>query len=50
MDNYDIRNFRMDILGQFGAITIDQSWDIHMEFPYGTMADDEMRNLNVPTL
>lgn len=28
----------------------DPPWDIHMELPYGTMADDEMRNLNVPTL
>ncbi|KAB2608912.1 N6-adenosine-methyltransferase MT-A70-like [Pyrus ussuriensis x Pyrus communis] len=23
----------------------DPPWDIHMELPYGTMADDEMRNL-----
>lgn len=28
----------------------DPPWDIHMELPYGTMADDEMRNLNVPAL
>ena len=28
----------------------DPPWDIHMELPYGTMQDDEMRNLNVPTL
>nr|ABR17536.1 unknown [Picea sitchensis] len=48
--NCDIRNFRMDILGQFGVIMADPPWDIHMELPYGTMADDEMRNLNVPTL
>ncbi|KAE8683907.1 putative N6-adenosine-methyltransferase MT-A70-like [Hibiscus syriacus] len=46
----DIRNFRMDILGQFGVIMADPPWDIHMELPYGTMADDEMRNLNVPAL
>ncbi|KAK3005526.1 hypothetical protein RJ639_016366 [Escallonia herrerae] len=48
--NCDIRNFRMDILGQYGVIMADPPWDIHMELPYGTMADDEMRNLNVPAL
>ncbi|KAG0625595.1 hypothetical protein M758_2G067100 [Ceratodon purpureus] len=46
----DIRNFKMDVLGQFGVIMADPPWDIHMELPYGTMADDEMRNLNVPAL
>ncbi|KOB68573.1 Inducer of meiosis 4 [Operophtera brumata] len=25
-------------------------WDIHMELPYGTMSDDEMRCLGVPQL
>lgn len=40
----------MDIIGQFGVIMADPPWDIHMELPYGTMADDEMRNLNVPAL
>jgi hypothetical protein len=44
----DIRTFKMDVLGQFGVIMADPPWDIHMELPYGTMADDEMRNLNVP--
>ena len=48
--NCDIRNFRMDILGQFGVIMADPPWDIHMELPYGTMADDEMRTLNVHAL
>ncbi|CAN6480652.1 unnamed protein product [Victoria cruziana] len=48
--NCDIRSFRMDILGKFGVIMADPPWDIHMELPYGTMADDEMRNLNVPAL
>jgi mRNA m6A methyltransferase catalytic subunit len=46
--NCDIWNFRMDILGQFGVIMADPLWDIHMELPYGTMTDDEMRALNVP--
>ncbi|RVW91695.1 N6-adenosine-methyltransferase MT-A70-like [Vitis vinifera] len=35
---------------QFGVIMADPPWDIHMELPYGTMADDEMRSLNVPAL
>eukprot|EP00252_Welwitschia_mirabilis_P015540 TRINITY_DN3420_c0_g1_i1.p1 TRINITY_DN3420_c0_g1~~TRINITY_DN3420_c0_g1_i1.p1 ORF type:complete len:800 (-),score=167.09 TRINITY_DN3420_c0_g1_i1:304-2703(-) len=48
--NCDVRSFRMDILGQFGVIMADPPWDIHMELPYGTMADDEMRSLNVPAL
>ncbi|XP_020539736.1 N6-adenosine-methyltransferase MT-A70-like isoform X2 [Jatropha curcas] len=48
--NCDIRSFKMEILGQFGVIMADPPWDIHMELPYGTMADDEMRNLNVPVL
>ncbi|XP_078440046.1 mRNAadenosine methylase [Wolffia australiana] len=48
--NCDIRSFRMDIIGQFGVIMADPPWDIHMELPYGTMADDEMKNLNVPAL
>ena len=37
-------------LGKFAVIMADPPWDIHMELPYGTMQDDEMRNLNVPTL
>lgn len=28
----------------------DPPWDIHMELPYGTMSDDEMRQLGIPTL
>ncbi|GFP99484.1 probable n6-adenosine-methyltransferase mt-a70-like [Phtheirospermum japonicum] len=48
--NCDIRSFRMDILGRFGIIMADPPWDIHMELPYGTMADDEMRTLNVNAL
>ena len=28
----------------------DPPWDIHMELPYGTMADDEMRTLDIPSL
>ena len=28
----------------------DPPWDIHMELPYGTMSDDEMRKLPVPAM
>ncbi|OXA62114.1 N6-adenosine-methyltransferase subunit METTL3 [Folsomia candida] len=28
----------------------DPPWDIHMELPYGTLSDDEMRQLNIPAL
>lgn len=31
-------------------ILLDPPWDIHMELPYGTMSDDEMRKLPVPCL
>ncbi|CAI9093392.1 OLC1v1028890C1 [Oldenlandia corymbosa var. corymbosa] len=48
--NCDIRNFKMDILGHYGVIMADPPWDIHIELPYGTMAHDEMRTLNVPAL
>ena len=48
--NCDICTFRMDILRQFRVIMVDQPWDIHMELPYGTMADDELHNLSVHIL
>ncbi|KAJ6218642.1 hypothetical protein RDWZM_009799 [Blomia tropicalis] len=40
----------MSILGKFSVVMADPPWDIHMELPYGTMSDDEMRNLNIPCL
>jgi N6-adenosine-specific RNA methylase IME4 len=49
----DIRTFP---LGQVlypsgvGAILIDPPWDIHMELSYGTLTDDEMRNLDVGSI
>ncbi|KAF6020880.1 hypothetical protein EB796_020795 [Bugula neritina] len=46
----DMRNFDMSVLGKFAVIMADPPWDIHMELPYGTMSDDEMRSLNIPTL
>ncbi len=35
------------MLGKFTVIMADPPWDIHMELPYGTMADEEMRRLPV---
>ncbi|KAK2193539.1 hypothetical protein NP493_10g04021 [Ridgeia piscesae] len=46
----DLRNFEMSVLGKFTVIMADPPWDIHMELPYGTMSDDEMRQLAVPVL
>jgi len=46
----DIRFFDMTILGHFSVIMADPPWDIHMELPYGTLSDDEMRQLNIPAL
>ncbi|CAH8533122.1 unnamed protein product [Schistosoma turkestanicum] len=40
----------MSILGKFAVIMADPPWDIHMELPYGTMSDDEMRRLDIPCL
>ena len=34
-------------LGKFGVIMADPPWDIHMNLPYGTMKDDEMREMKV---
>ncbi|UYV64327.1 METTL3 [Cordylochernes scorpioides] len=46
----DLRYFDMTILGKFSVIMADPPWDIHMELPYGTLSDDEMRQLNIPCL
>ncbi|ESO04318.1 hypothetical protein HELRODRAFT_79167 [Helobdella robusta] len=46
----DLRQFDMSVLGKFAIVMADPPWDIHMELPYGTMSDDEMRKLNVPVL
>ncbi|CAL1265656.1 unnamed protein product [Larinioides sclopetarius] len=46
----DLRYFDMSILGKFAVVMADPPWDIHMELPYGTMSDDEMRHLNIPSL
>ncbi|XP_054169069.1 N6-adenosine-methyltransferase catalytic subunit-like [Oppia nitens] len=46
----DLRFFDMNTLGKFSVVMADPPWDIHMELPYGTMSDDEMRNLQIPAL
>lgn len=46
----DLRFFDMKLLGKFSVVMADPPWDIHMELPYGTMSDDEMRKLNIPSL
>jgi len=46
----DLRNLNLAVLGKFSVIMADPPWDIHMELPYGTMSDDEMRHLPVPLL
>lgn len=48
--NCDLRNFNMSVLGKFAVVMADPPWDIHMELPYGTMSDDEMRKLSIPVL
>lgn len=46
----DLRFFDLSTLGKFSVVMADPPWDIHMELPYGTMSDDEMRHLNVQCL
>uniref|UniRef100_A0A8C4GJ25 mRNA m(6)A methyltransferase n=1 Tax=Dicentrarchus labrax TaxID=13489 RepID=A0A8C4GJ25_DICLA len=46
----DIRYLDVSILGKFAVVMADPPWDIHMELPYGTLTDDEMRKLNIPIL
>ena len=46
----DIRTFDMSVLGKFGVIMADPPWEIHQDLPYGTMADDEMRRMNIKVL
>ena len=48
--NCDIRYFDYSILGKFDVIMADPPWDIHMDLPYGTLSDDEMKNLPVKNL
>ena len=36
--------------GNFDIVMADPPWDIHMELPYGTLSDDEMKALDIPSL
>ena len=36
-----------DVIGKFTVIMADPPWDIHMELPYGTMTDDEMKKMGI---
>lgn len=44
--NTDVRKFDPTVLGQFDVIMTDPPWDIHMDLPYGTMTDNEMREMS----
>ncbi|XP_069489989.1 N6-adenosine-methyltransferase catalytic subunit isoform X2 [Ambystoma mexicanum] len=46
----DIRYLDASILGKFAVVMADPPWDIHMELPYGTLTDEEMRKLQIPVL
>ena len=46
----DIRYLDLSVLGKFTVIMADPPWDIHMELPYGTMTDDEMKNMRIREL
>lgn len=48
--NGDVRTFDMSVLGKFGVIMADPPWEIHQDLPYGTMADNEMRQMNIRVL
>ncbi|XP_078482088.1 N(6)-adenosine-methyltransferase subunit METTL3-like [Ciona intestinalis] len=48
--NCDIRYLDVSVLGKFSVIMADPPWDIHMELPYGTMQDTEMRALRIQDL
>ncbi|KAI9031189.1 N6-adenosine-methyltransferase 70 kDa subunit [Hyaloraphidium curvatum] len=48
--NCDIRKLDFSVLGKFSVIMADPPWDIHMSLPYGTMTDDEMRQMPIAEL
>ncbi|KAI9098826.1 MT-A70-domain-containing protein [Phlyctochytrium arcticum] len=41
----DVRAMDFGVLGKFAVIMADPPWDIHMSLPYGTMTDEEMKNM-----
>lgn len=48
--NCDLRTFNFTILNCCDVIMLDPPWDIHMNLPYGTLKDKEMRTLRVDLL
>lgn len=46
----DVRYIDFEVLGKFSVVMADPPWDIHMELPYGTMADHEMKSMPVQAL
>ncbi|ETW31401.1 hypothetical protein PFAG_01839 [Plasmodium falciparum Santa Lucia] len=44
----DLRNFDLSIFNKYVSVVMaDPPWDIHMDLPYGTMTDNEMKLLPV---
>lgn len=44
----DLRTFPLSTFnGLISVVMADPPWDIHMELPYGTLTDDEVRNLKI---
>ncbi|CAK0905701.1 unnamed protein product, partial [Prorocentrum cordatum] len=44
----DLRRFPLSIFnGLVSVVMADPPWDIHMELPYGTLTDEEVKNLKV---
>jgi len=44
----DLRVFPLRVFnGSVSVVMADPPWDIHMELPYGTLTDDEVRNLKI---
>ncbi|TPX39483.1 hypothetical protein SeMB42_g06354 [Synchytrium endobioticum] len=48
--NCDVRRLDYTILGKFSVIMADPPWDIHMQLPYGTMTDEEMKSMPISVL
>ena len=46
----DLSIFDFRVLGKFDVIMADPPWDIHMNLPYGTLKDKEMKALRVDLL
>ncbi|XP_057302452.1 N6-adenosine-methyltransferase catalytic subunit-like [Hydractinia symbiolongicarpus] len=46
----DVRYLDFEVLGKFSVVMADPPWDIHMELPYGTMSDHEMKGLPISKL